>query len=265
MKESASIWRMLSTYSFRIETCMGATFTHLVVLGPDLEDVISCIRDINRRAYVGPTVRGWTLIAEEDSESFDFAVVRAFAERVSTGLKCPAISVQFYDDDVFLLQVYSSGAFIESYSSNPAYGASEISEMLQVDRGGDVEKIALALNKPEVVQALQAALHGQPEELDSEFEDLSQRMAEALRIGDIDTVKAVQLRLMEKTREMSESGDDPFLKYAPGFDARRRFTLFVNALQLPSFSQDFGYCYLDNGEELSGLDSGLVRKIDGNS
>jgi hypothetical protein len=238
---------------------MGATFTNLAVLGPCQEEVFSCLREVDRTAYIGPTVRGWTLIADEKSESFDFAVVRALAEQVSGKLKCPVVSIQFYDDDVFLLQVHSGGEFVESYSSNPAYGASDLSDMLEVDRGGDAEKIALALNKPESVQALQSALHGEAEALDSEFEDLSRRMADALKVGDIDTVKSVQLRLMEKTREMSEAGDDPFLKYAPGFDARRRFTLFINALQMPSFAQDFGFGYLDSGEELMGLDRTLVR------
>jgi hypothetical protein len=233
---------------------MGASFTNLTVCGPSQVDVVDCLKELGNTAFVGPTVHGWTLIAEKESESFDFEIVRAFAERLTGKLSCPAVSVQFYDDDVLLLQVYSSGTFIESYSSNPAYGAEDLSDFMEVDRGGDAEKIALAFDRPEAVQSLQQALHGEPEELDNEFHELSERMSEALQMGDIDTVKAVQLRLMEKTRELSEAGDDPFLRFAPGFDARRRYAQFVRALRLPSFSQDFGFRYLENGEELEGLD-----------
>ena len=241
---------------------MGASFTNLTVCGPDQGDVVECLNEFGYSAFVAPTVNGWTLIAEKESESFDFDIVRGVAERLSAKLACAALSVQFYDDDVLLLQVYAAGTFVESYSSNPAYGAEDISEMFEVDRGGDAEQIALAFNKPEAVQSLQQALHGDMEELDIEFTQLSERMSEALQSGDIDTVKAVQLRLMEKTRELSEAGDDPFLRFAPGFDARRRYAKLVKSLNLPIFSQDFGYRYLENGEILEGLDPTQLRKID---
>lgn len=239
---------------------MGASFTNLALLGPAQKDVADYLKESGKAAFVAPATGGWTLLAESKSESFDFDVVRDLAEELTRRFACPGLSVQFYDDDILLLQVFTSGTFVESYGSNPAYGAEELEEMLEVDRGGDAEKIALAFNKPHAVQALQEALHGNQERADEEFAQLNERLAAAISDGDMDALKLVQLRLMEKTREIAESGEDPFLKYAPGFDARRRYAGLVKALSLPDFCQDFGFRYLDDNEEIAGVNrTNLIR------
>ncbi len=100
---------------------MGNFYTNIALKGPDQKDVVEFLRKEGRVSYVSPTVRGITMVYDEESENQDGYTLAHLAFRLSKSFGCPAWAVLNHDDSVLLYWLYREGKLIDEYCSYPAF------------------------------------------------------------------------------------------------------------------------------------------------
>jgi len=100
---------------------VGSFYANVTVRGPVVDQVIAAVQELGYRAFVDTTVKGLTVICEEQSDTQDKSVWLRVASRLSEKLSCDALAVMNHDDDVLLYALYRSGRLADEYNSCPAY------------------------------------------------------------------------------------------------------------------------------------------------
>lgn len=98
---------------------MGNFYTNVTLCHTDRANV--CAKLKGRHAAVSPTVRDFTVVWDEESESQDVRVLEALTKRLSHELSCPAWAVLNHDDDVLMYLLFIEGEKLDEYSSCPGY------------------------------------------------------------------------------------------------------------------------------------------------
>ena len=100
---------------------MGAFYTNITLHGPDQEQVIQCLIQMKRTAYVSPTVGGYTVVYDEETENQDDADLMGLASQLSRALECPALAALVHDSDIFAYWLFKTGTLMDEYDSAPGY------------------------------------------------------------------------------------------------------------------------------------------------
>ncbi len=100
---------------------MGNFYTNVTLLGADPAAVQGWLRASGRRCYLG-TWGQHTVVFDEAGEAQDGSHAGLAAE-LAAAIGCGAIAALNHDDDVLLLQAFSSEVLVGEYNSCPDYFA----------------------------------------------------------------------------------------------------------------------------------------------
>lgn len=136
---------------------MGWTYAHLVLFGANQKEIAAALR--NRDAVISPTINDFSLIADKEFEGGDVQAIRLMAERLSKELKCPAMAVMEFDDDVLWYQLVQDGAIVDEYNSEPDYFDFEGKhDPPRGPQGGSASKVCEAFQRPDKSSRVEAVL-----------------------------------------------------------------------------------------------------------
>src|SRR5205823_3754625 len=93
------------------------TYTNSILKGPQQEAIVAHLTEHKHRAFISPTVNGFTLVYTP------FDAWTAVAEELSRTFHCPAFFTFGYDSDVFGYTLYEDGSIRDEYESAPDYDA----------------------------------------------------------------------------------------------------------------------------------------------
>lgn len=136
---------------------MGNFYTNVVLYRADRVSIIAELK--GRRAAVSPTVRGLTVVWDEQSESQDVRILEALSKRLSNEINCPALAVLNHDDDVFLYLLFVRGEKLDEYNSCPEYFGGSGSG----PQGGNASLLAKTFEAEAAAKSVDAILHSQDE------------------------------------------------------------------------------------------------------
>jgi len=89
-------------------------YANITVRGATQEDVVAFLKRQGVIAYVSPTLKGATVIWQQDLSSQE-----PLAASLSAELKCPALLVMGYGEAVLMYTLYAGGAPSDAYVSSP--------------------------------------------------------------------------------------------------------------------------------------------------
>ncbi len=135
---------------------MGLFYSNFTFHGPDHRQVVDAVRRLRRSAYVSPTVNGFTMVYDRESERQDFDVIEGVGRRLSLDLECPVLGVVLHDDDVLFYWLFRYGDVRHGYNSSPAYFDPD-SEPLPPE-GGDSNELCEAFGVPSAADRVEAIL-----------------------------------------------------------------------------------------------------------
>ena len=108
---------------------MGSFFVNVNVRATDRQAVEKEVKALNTAAaWVTGAKNGWITIYEEGASTQDEDRIRKLTERVSAGLKAPAIAFLVHDSDFLCYWLFDDGRLIDDFNSCPDYfdeGANE--------------------------------------------------------------------------------------------------------------------------------------------
>lgn len=105
---------------------MGNFYTNITLYGADRTKMLALLK--SRNAAVSPTVRGFTVVWDEESEAQDTKILEAVTRRLAHELSCPAWAVLNHDGDVFMYMLFVAGEKLDEYNSFPGYFGGSASE-----------------------------------------------------------------------------------------------------------------------------------------
>ena len=145
---------------------MGGSFNHLALFGPTRQQVAEVLAD--REAAISPTVNGFTLVADEESESLDSKRILAVSTEVSKTLRCPALLIQQFKGDVLCYSLFDNGTLVDDYNSEPDYYDFEAKHVPpRGPQGGDAERLCTLLSRTGARERVDHILHRQDPTLDA--------------------------------------------------------------------------------------------------
>lgn len=136
---------------------MGWSYSHVALFGPTQKDVSQTLA--GSHAVISPTIAGVTLVASEEFASHDPEQIANFSIKLATMLKCVALVVSEYDDDVLSYQLIESGKITDEYNSAPDYfdfAGKHIPP--RGPQGGDAVRLCQALGRPETDKEVESTL-----------------------------------------------------------------------------------------------------------
>jgi hypothetical protein len=122
---------------------MGASYTNITLHGPDQEQVVQCLTQMHRTAYVSPTVDNYTVVYDRETEDQDAAHLIGLASQLSTAFECPALAVLVHDSDILAYWLFEEGTLADEYDSAPGYFDGRAGAP---PSGGDPEKLCAAFS-----------------------------------------------------------------------------------------------------------------------
>ena len=133
---------------------MGLFYTNITLRGPSQQQVAEHLKALGRTAHVSPTVDGFTVVYDRQTEDQDKRVLTGLACDLSQTFRCPALAALVHDSDVFAYWLCESGGVTDTYDSIPAYFGGEPSP----PAGGDVEKLCRAFGREGAIDEVQRIL-----------------------------------------------------------------------------------------------------------
>jgi hypothetical protein len=133
---------------------MGSFYTNVALRGPDQRQILQALIQADRVAYVSPTVDGFTVIYDKETEDQEEGVLKALASQLSKRFACPALAALVHDSDVFMYWLFEAGDLVDEFDSAPDYFGS--SEESSLSCGGDAERLCAAFGVEEAVPEMAA-------------------------------------------------------------------------------------------------------------
>ena len=105
---------------------MGLFYTNIALLGANQAQVAQYLKQAKRTAYVSPTVNGFTVVYDKETEDQDTRILTDVACRLSKKFKCATLAALVHDSDVFAYWLCESGKLKDKYNSAPTYFDSHV-------------------------------------------------------------------------------------------------------------------------------------------
>jgi hypothetical protein len=119
---------------------VGNFYVSYTTRGPKRGAVASCLRSARRKAFVGPTIDGFTVFFDEESDTQADAVIEAVGEQTSKALDAPVLAVLNHDDDILAYWLFEIGELADEYNSCPGYFTGDD----DTPTGGNAQKLCAA-------------------------------------------------------------------------------------------------------------------------
>jgi hypothetical protein len=116
---------------------MGSFYTNITLRGPSQEQIVETLTQLRKRAYVSPTINGFTVICEQRCDTQEISILHSLATSLSARFKCPTLAILNHDDDVLWYGLYNQGRAVDEYDSTPGYFEGRSSR----PEGGDANKL----------------------------------------------------------------------------------------------------------------------------
>jgi hypothetical protein len=100
---------------------MGLFYTNITLLGASQAQVAQYLKRANRTAYVSPTVNGFTVVYDKETEDQDVRVLTDAACRLSKKFKCATLAALVHDSDVFTYWLFEAGRLVDEFDSMPGH------------------------------------------------------------------------------------------------------------------------------------------------
>ena len=100
---------------------MGLFYTTFTTSGPDRDAVSTALNKLCRTAFVSPTVDGYTVIYDQETEEQDFTEIEKLGVLLSKAFGKPVLAAALHDDDVLYLWLFQGGEQKDFYNSLPQY------------------------------------------------------------------------------------------------------------------------------------------------
>lgn len=95
---------------------MGATYSNIVLRGPEPDEVLDHLRSLKRAAYVSPSDGSCVVVYDHDGEWVP-EQLDELARTLSAEWRCPALATLNLDDSIFCLILYVNGEKRSEYAS----------------------------------------------------------------------------------------------------------------------------------------------------
>ena len=82
---------------------------------------MAALQGLRRPAFVSPTVRGYTVVYDQEVDEQDSDAIEHLGCKVSQVLSCSALAAVLHDDDVLYLWLFQRGKVRDRYDSLPGY------------------------------------------------------------------------------------------------------------------------------------------------
>ncbi len=134
---------------------MGAFYTNVTLLGPNQKQVVEYLNQIHRDTYVSPTINGYTMVYDLESEAPDATLLSKFAAQLSKQFGCATLGVMDRHDTALVYKLYEVGALVDAYSSDPNYIDNDV---IHAPSQGDAKKLCAACGAGQAVELVDAIL-----------------------------------------------------------------------------------------------------------
>lgn len=130
------------------------TYANVILKGPRQAAIAAHLNAHQQRAFVGPTVDGFTFVYTP------FDAWTDVAEELSRTFQCPAVFSFGYDSDVFGYTLYEDGQVRDEYVSAPDYDATGCGPAQSAGpRGGQADMLCTVFAAEHAVAQVAAILH----------------------------------------------------------------------------------------------------------
>ncbi len=135
---------------------MGLFYTNIVLKGVEKQQVLTHLESLRRDAYVSPTVDGYTVVYDRESDE-DYEALMQLSAGLSRDLSCPSLASIVHDGDVYYYKLYEAGELFDEYDSAPDYFDPQAVEPVRPS-GGDARKLCEVLGRMEVTEEVAEVL-----------------------------------------------------------------------------------------------------------
>jgi hypothetical protein len=135
---------------------MGNFYVSMTARGTEQDQVLTTLRKLGRKAFVLPTINGFTTFCDARAETQDPRAIEELAKEVSRDLGCPIFCVLNHDDDVLWYGLYRQGELLDEYNSSSGYVVGHLGA-LKTESAETLCKI-MGIARPEVVARVEAVL-----------------------------------------------------------------------------------------------------------
>ena len=135
---------------------MGNFYVNMTAKGANQDEVLATLAKLKRKAFVFPTVNGFTTFCDALSETQEPGVIDELARKASNDLGCPLLCVLNHDDDVLWFGLYKKGELLDEYDSFPGYFEGHFNP----PKGGDAASLCklMGATNNEIVAGVEAVL-----------------------------------------------------------------------------------------------------------
>lgn len=105
---------------------MGNNYANFACYGPEQLEIVTTLRQSNRRALVTPTVNRVTIVFDQAADDLDGAEIDAVGELISGIQNCPVLASAVIADDELWLGLYDGGSLTVEYSSRGRHGGAAL-------------------------------------------------------------------------------------------------------------------------------------------
>jgi hypothetical protein len=116
---------------------MGSFYVNATAKGRTQSQVHSFLAQMRRKAFVFPTINGFTTFCDAEAETQEPKAIDELGRKASVALQCPIFCVLNHDDDILWYALYEDGEISDEYDSFPTY----FEGIFSPPKGGNAAKL----------------------------------------------------------------------------------------------------------------------------